>query len=204
MKRFLLGAAVVLLTVLGVRYCENRQSEREQLAQNSQLIQEQIKNVGKLVVTEGNFSQVWSYKDSKKFYLDVFSARKKALIVVNAKVTVSYDLSKLETEIDKENKRVIIKSIPKEELNIYPDIQYYDVTQDYLNQFEASDYNTIQKKVTASIKKKVEASSIKSNAQNRLISELSKIYILTNSMGWTLEYNDMPVNSQNDFSDIKL
>jgi len=204
MKRFLLGAAVVLLTVVGVRYCENRQSEREQLAQNSQLIQEQIKNVGKLVVTEGNFSQVWSYKDSKKFYLDVFSARKKALIVVNAKVTVSYDLSKLETEIDKENKRVIIKSIPKEELNIYPDIQYYDVTQDYLNQFEASDYNTIQKKVTASIKKKVEASSIKSNAQNRLISELSKIYILTNSMGWTLEYNDMPVNSQNDFSDIKL
>ena len=204
MKRFLLGAAVVLLTVVGVRYCENRQSEREQLAQNSQLIQEQIKNVGKLVVTEGNFSQVWSYKDSKKFYLDVFSARKKALIIVNAKVTVSYDLSKLETEIDKENKRVIIKSIPKEELNIYPDIQYYDVTQDYLNQFEASDYNTIKKKVTASIKKKVEASSIKSNAQNRLISELSKIYILTNSMGWTLEYNDMPVNSQNDFSDIKL
>ena len=204
MKRFLLGAAVVLFIVFGVRYCENQQNEREQLAQNSQLIQEQIKNVGKLVVTEGNFSQVWSYKDSKKFYLDVFSARKKALIVVNAKVTVSYDLSKLETEIDKENKRVIIKSIPKEELNIYPDIQYYDVTQDYLNQFEASDYNTIKKKVTASIKKKVEASSIKSNAQNRLISELSKIYILTNSMGWTLEYNDMPVNSQNDFSDIKL
>ena len=204
MKRFLLGAAVVLLIVFGVRYCENRQSEREQLEQNSQLIQEQIKNVGKLVVTEGNFSQVWSYKDSKKFYLDVFSARKKALIVVNAKVTVSYDLSELETEIDEENKRVIIKSIPKEELNIYPDIQYYDVTQDYLNQFEASDYNTIKKKVTASIKKKVEASTIKSNAQNRLISELSKIYILTNSMGWTLEYNDVPVNSQNDFSDIKL
>ena len=204
MKRFLLGAVLVLLIVFGVRYCENRQSERELLAQNSQLIQEQIKNVGKLVVTEGNFSQVWSYKDSKKFYLDVFSARKKALIVVNSKVTVSYDLSKLETEIDQENKRVIIKSIPKEELNIYPDIQYYDVTQDYLNQFEASDYNTIKKKVTASIKKKVEASSIKSNAQNRLINELSKIYILTNSMGWTLEYNDMPVKSQNDFNDIRL
>ncbi|UAB85844.1 DUF4230 domain-containing protein [Zunongwangia sp. SCSIO 43204] len=204
MKKFLLGAIVVLLIVFGYRYYDNRQTEREQLEQNSQLIQEQIKNVGKLVVTEGNFSQVWSYKDSKKFYLDVFSARKKALIVVNAKVTVSYDLSELETEIDEENKRVIIKSIPKEELNIYPDIQYYDVTQDYLNQFEASDYNTIKKKVSASIRKKVEASTIKSNAQNRLISELSKIYILTNSMGWTLEYNDMPVNSQNDFSDIKL
>ena len=204
MKSFLLGAAVVLLIVFGVRYCENRQNEREQLEQNSQLIQEQIKNVGKLVVTEGNFSQVWSYKDSKKFYLDVFSARKRALIVVNAKVTVSYDLSELETEIDEENKRVIIKSIPKEELNIYPDIQYYDVTQDYLNQFEASDYNKIKKRITTSLRKKIEASNIKSNAQNRLVSELSKLYILTKSMGWTLEYNQMPVNSQSDLEDIKL
>ncbi|WBL22934.1 DUF4230 domain-containing protein [Zunongwangia sp. HRR-M8] len=204
MKKFLLGAVAVLLIVFGYRYYENRQNEREVLEQNSQLIQEQIKNVGKLVVTEGNFSQVWSYKDSKKFYLDVFSARKKALIVVNAKVTVSYDLSQLETEIDQENKRVIIKSIPKQELNIYPDIQYYDVTQDYLNQFDASDHNKIKKKVTASLKKKIEASTIKTNAQNRLVSELSKIYILTNTMGWTLEYNDMPVTSQNDLQDIKL
>lgn len=204
MKKFLLGAIVVLLIVFGYRYYDNRQTEREQLEQNSQLIQEQIKNVGKLVVTEGNFSQVWSYKDSKKFYLDVFSARKKALIVVNAKVTVSYDLSELETEVDEENKRVIIKSIPKEELNIYPDIQYYDVTQDYLNQFEASDYNKIKKRITTSLRKKIEASNIKSNAQNRLVSELSKLYILTKSMGWTLEYNQMPVNSQSDLEDIKL
>ena len=204
MKKFLLGAIIVLLIVFGYRYYENRQTEREQLEQNSQLIQEQIKNVGKLVVTEGDFSQVWSYKDSKKFYLDVFSARKKALIVVNAKVTVSYDLSELETEIDAENKRVIIKSIPKEELNIYPDIQYYDVTQDYLNQFEASDHNKIKKRITTSLRKKIEASNIKSNAQNRLVSELSKLYILTKSMGWTLEYNQMPVNSQSDLEDIKL
>ncbi|MDN3595361.1 DUF4230 domain-containing protein [Zunongwangia endophytica] len=204
MKKFLIAVVVIVLIFFGYRSYKDYQDEKAQLTQNSQLIQEQIKNVGKLVVTEGDFSQVWSYKDSKKFYLDVFSARKKALIVVNAKVTVSYDLSQLETEIDEENKRVIIKSIPKEELNIYPDIQYYDVTQDYLNQFEASDHNKIKKKVTASLKKKIEASSIKTNAQNRLVSELSKIYILTSTMGWTLEYNDMPVTSQNDLQDIKL
>ncbi|WP_425414343.1 hypothetical protein [Psychroserpens burtonensis] len=37
--------------------------------------------------------------------------------------------------------------------------------------------------------KKIEVSDLKSNAQNRLISELSKFYILTNTMGWTLEYS---------------
>lgn len=36
---------------------------------------------------------------------------------------------------------------------------------------------------------KINKSTLISNAENRLISELSKFYILTNSFGWTLEYN---------------
>lgn len=203
MRKFIFGAISVLLLVLVVRYCERRGSDRQSLEESSALIQEQLRNVGKLVVTEGTFSQVFTYKDSKRFYLDVFSARKKALIVVNTKATVAYDLSKLEVEVDEENKKVIITRIPKEEINIYPDIQYYDVTQDYLNQFEADDYNLIKKRVTASIREKVEKSGLKSNAQNRLISELQKIYILTSTLGWTLEYKGEQVRS-GELKELKL
>ncbi|WP_311196017.1 DUF4230 domain-containing protein [Antarcticibacterium sp. 1MA-6-2] len=168
------------------------------------LIEKQIKNVGKLVVTEGNFAQVYSYNDSKRFYLDVFSARKKALIIVNADVTVAYDLSKLRTEVDPETKTVRIHHIPKEEISINPNIQYYDVTQDYLNQFEAKDYNKIQERIKKSLMTKIENSTIKSNAQNRLISELQKIYILTNSMGWSLEYNGNKIQSPEAMDRIKV
>lgn len=203
MKKFILGALTVLLVVFLVRYCERRDSERDRLEESTALIQEQLKNVGKLVVTEGTFSQVYTFKDSRKFYFDVFSARKKALIVVNAKATVAYDLSKLKVEVDEENKTVIITHIPKEEISIYPDIKYYDVTQDYLNQFEAEDYNRIKSRVTKSIREKVENSSLKSNAQNRLISELQKIYILTSSLGWTLEYNGERFESE-ELRELKL
>lgn len=204
MKNVFLGAIVVLVLVFGFRYCENRNEERERLEQSSQLIQEQIKNVGKLVVTEGTYSQVYSYNDSRKFYFDVLSARKKALIIVNAKATVAYDLSKMEVEIDPENEKVIIKYIPEEEVSIYPDIRYYDVTQDYLNQFNASDYNKIRRRIDSSLQKKIDESSIKSNARNRLISELQKIYILTNSMGWTLQYNNEEVASPQEMEGIRL
>ena len=158
MRNFLIGALLVLLMVFTFRYCENRNSERDQLEESTALIQQQIKNVGKLVVTEGTFSQVYTYNDSKKFYLDVLSARKKALIIVNAKATVAYDLSKLRVELDEKNKTVLIKHIPKEEISIYPDIQYYDITQDYLNQFDAKDYNRIKKRVNKSIRSKIEKS----------------------------------------------
>ena len=204
MKKVVLGALVVLVIFLTFRYCENRNAERDRLEESSALIQQQIKNVGKLVVTEGTFSQVYSFNDSKKYYFDVLSARKKALIIVNAKATVAYDLSKLVTEVDEKNKTVIIKHIPEEEISIYPDIQYYDVTQDYLNQFDAKDYNKIKTRINKSMREKVENSSLKSNAKNRLISELQKIYILTNTLGWTLKYNNEEFSASEEMRELKL
>ena len=158
------------------------------------LIQQQIKNVSKLIVTEGNFAEVYNYKDSQMLFGPLVTAKKKALVVVNAEVTVAYDLSKIEFEVDEANKTLRIISIPEPEIKLNPDFEYYDVTADYLNQFTASDYNKIKKNVNASLMKKVEASSLKSNAQNRLISELQKFYILTSSMGWSLTYGDTIVN----------
>jgi len=204
MKNILLAISVVIIIVLGFMYWDQKNNDRETLLENSALIQEQIRNVGKLVVTEGTFSQVFTYKNSKSFYFDVLSARKKALIVVNAEVSIAYDLSKLDIVVDEETKRVIIKSIPEEEININPNIKYYDVTQDYLNQFEAEDYNKIKERVEEGLQEKIENSTLKSNAKNRLISELQKIYILTSSMGWTLEYEGQPLSSSESLEKIKL
>lgn len=192
------------MVFLGFRHCENKDAERDRLEESTAMIQQQIKNVGKLVVTEGTFSQVYTYKDTKNRFLDVLPAKKRALIIVNAKATVAYDLSKLETELDVENKIVNIKQIPKEEINIYPDIQYYDITQDYLNQFTAEDYNKIKKRVNSSMREKVQESSLKSNAKNRLISELQKIYILTNTLGWTLTYNNEEFVKAREMRELKL
>lgn len=204
MKKFFVGALVVLIIFLTFRYCENRNEERDRLEESTAMIQQQIKNVGKLVVTEGTFSQVYTYKDTKNRFLDVLPARKRALIIVNAKATVAYDLSKLEIELDEENKTVNIVHIPEEEISIYPDIKYYDITQDYLNQFTAEDYNKIKTRINKSMREKVENSSLKSNAKNRLISELQKIYILTNTLGWTLTYNNEEFGRAGEMQELKL
>lgn len=204
MRKIVFVTLLLLVAFFAWKYFEARDTQRDQLVESTDLIQKQIKNVGKLVVTEGNFAQVYSYNDSKKFYLDVLSARKKALIIVNADVTVAYDLSKLQTEVNPETKTVTITYIPEEEISINPNIQYYDVTQDYLNQFEAKDYNRIQERIKKSLMEKIEKSTLKSNAKNRLVSELQKIYILTNSMGWTLEYNGNTISSSEAMESIRL
>lgn len=195
MRKILFGVVITLLVLFTFKYCGNQKKDRITLQENTALIQEQIKNVGKLIVTEGHFSEVFTYKNSKAVFADLLEAKKQAVVIVNADVTVGYDLSKIEYKIDEKNKILQILSIPKEEIKISPNIEYYDIQADFLNQFEADDYNNIKEIVKQSLMKKIEGSDLKSNAQNRLLSELSKFFILTNSMGWKLKYNETPIES---------
>ena len=205
LKRILIAIAVIGGIFLLFKYCDFKKNDDEDITYNTNLIQQQILNVGKLVVTEGHFSEVITYKNQQKYLMDMLSFEKKALVVVNADVTVAYDLHKMKYDIDEVNKTITIVSIPKEEIKISPDIQFYDVEQSKLNPFTGDDYNKINKSVKANMAKKIEKSSLKMNAQNRLISELSKILILTNTMGWKLQYEGKVIESEKDFGkQIKL
>ncbi len=204
MRKILFGVIITLVIVFTFKYCGDKQEEQLVLKESASLIQKQINNVGKLVVSEGNFSEVFTYKSSKDIFGDLLSAEKKALVVVNAEVTIAYDLSKIEFDIDEVNKILTITNIPEEELKVHPDLEYYDVQADYLNPFEAKDYNAINNKVKDLLKKKIAASDMRNNAKNRLISELSKFYILTSSLGWTLQYNETPIATPEALEVIKL
>ena len=205
LKRILVGGGIVIAIILAFKYCEFKKDDDTAIEYNTNLIQQQILNVGKLVVTEGHFSEVITYKNQEKYLMDMISFEKKALVVVNANVTVAYDLHKMKYNIDEKNKTITILNIPKEEITINPDIQFYDVEQSKLNPFTGDDYNKINKSVKANLAKKIDKSTLKTNAQNRLISELSKILIMTNSMGWKLQYNGKTIESESEFNEnLKL
>jgi hypothetical protein len=204
MRKMLFGVIITLVVLFTFKYCGDKKEDRITLQENTALIQEQIKNVGTLVITEGHFSEVFTYKNSKAVFGDLLEAEKIAIVIVNTDVTIGYDLSLIEYEVDELTKTLRIISIPKEEIKISPDFEYYDIQADFLNQFEAKDYNDIKKTVNTSLMKKIEASDLKSNAKNRLISELAKFYILTSTMGWTLEYNENPVESAEALQGLKL
>ncbi len=204
MRKILFGVIITLIILFTFKYCNAKKEDRIVLQQNSVLIQEQINNVGKLIVTEGHFSEVFNYKNSKDILGEYFTSEKKALVVVNAEVSIAYDLSKIEFRMDEETKTLTILNIPEEEIKINPDLEYYDIQSDFFNPFEAKDYNDIKTTVKESLYKKIEASDLKTNAKNRLISELSKFYILTNSLGWTLQYNEIPMTNMEALQGLKL
>jgi len=195
MRKVLFGICITLFLLWMFQLYKSYQERSEYLKQSTALIQKQVNNVSKLVVTEGHFSQVFNYEQSERIFANLLTTKKRALVVVNAEVSVAYDLSKVTFEVDQENRTLYITKIPEAEVKISPDIEYYNTSGDYLNPFDAQDINKIKREVTAEIAKKVDESGLKENAQNRLLTEMSKFYVLTNSLGWTLVYNQTPVTT---------
>uniref|UniRef100_UPI003F4E78F9 DUF4230 domain-containing protein n=1 Tax=Flavobacterium ovatum TaxID=1928857 RepID=UPI003F4E78F9 len=190
---------VALVLFFGYQYF-TKKDDTSTVEYDTALIQQQIKNVGKLVVTEGHFAEVLTYKDNKKYLGNLIAFEKKALVIVNADVTVAFDLSLVKYDIDSINKIVNIVSIPKEEIKISIDMKYYDTESSRFNEFSGDDYNKIAKIAKANIAKKIEKSPLKKNANNRFVSELSKLLIVTQTMGWKLQYNGDPMEQESDLN----
>jgi len=175
---FIIGAIIAYF------YFINQQNQYK--TEQVNVILTEIKNVSKLVVTESTFSEMYNYQDADKYFFETISFDKKVILSVNAKVQVSYNLSKMLIETDTINKKIIIKSLPKEEIFISPQISYFDLEQSSFNQFSKEELNEISKKSIAKIKETIDASTLKEESKNRLFIELKKIYTMANLLGWQL------------------
>ncbi|APG65598.1 hypothetical protein LPB136_09585 [Tenacibaculum todarodis] len=186
--RFLKYVAVFLLGFLVAKFWYD-QKEINHKQEEIQVVVNSIKDLSKLVVSEGTFSEMYNYSDSKKYFYDYLSFDKKAIISVNAKVEVGYDLSKMDIQIDSITKQIIINKIPVEEVLISPDIKYFDLQQSNFNSFTKDELNKINQKSIDKIKETVELSRLKIEAKKRLFEELSKIYQLSSIYKWEVVDN---------------
>ena len=186
--KFLKYTAIFLLGFLIAKFWY----EKKQISHKKEEIEvvvNSIKNLSKLVVSEGVFSEIYNYSDSKKYFYNYISFDKKAIVSVNAKVEVGFDLSKMDIQIDSLGKKIIINKIPQEQINVFPDIKYFDLQQSNFNTFTQNELNKINQKSIDKIKETAKFSSLKEEAKNRLFTELSKIYQLSSIYGWQVVDN---------------
>jgi len=187
--RFLKYIIVFLLGFLIAKFWYEHQEEKKDQKEQTQVFLNGINSLSKLVVSEGNFSEIYTFTDSKKYFYDYFSFDKKAILSVNAKVEVGYDLSKLEIQIDSLQKEIIINKVPKQEVLISPDVKYFDLEQSQFNTFDKDELNKLNQEAIENIKSAMEMSDLKKDAETRLFEELSKIYQLSKLYNWKVVDN---------------
>lgn len=148
--RLLKYLAVFVLGFLIAKFWYEKKEEKYE-QEEIQVVLNGIQNLSKLVVSEGNFSEMYSFTDAKKYFYGYLTFEKKAMLSVNAKVEVGYDLSKLEIQIDSVGKQIIINKIPEEEILISPDIRYFDLQQSQFNTFSKQELNKLNAKAIEKI-----------------------------------------------------
>lgn len=190
MKRWIYIIVGILFGAL-FTYFIMKQFQTKTTTNESHVIAYEIEKLNKLIVAEQTFSDVYSHKSSRSIpgLGDYFSFDKKVLFLVNAKVQATYDMKKLEVEVDSVNKIIHINKVPPVEIQIYPDVKFYDLEQSRFNTFEKDELNAIKDRAVQHIEKTIDKPELEREAHIQLIENLGEIYQLAKIYHWKIEDN---------------
>ncbi|WP_203255986.1 DUF4230 domain-containing protein [Hyunsoonleella ulvae] len=187
---------VAILVTLGVVTIVKSFKKKQLVNAQSTILLNKIKKVCKFITVEGDFAEIYHYEDVKQKFLKLISSKKKALVVINAKAHVGYDLSKIQLISDTDKKRIILEKFPQPEvLSIETNLNYYDKSDGYFNKFEASDLTDLHNEAKVHIKAKIPESGLIQIAQQEALETILLIETIVETIGWKLDYSALQIEN---------
>jgi predicted SPOUT superfamily RNA methylase MTH1 len=188
---------ISILVTLGLVTIFRQWKIKKKTNEQSIVLLDKIKRVCKFITVEGDFAEIYHYEDVKEKFLKLISSRKKALVVINAKAHVGFDLSKVQMRSDLNTKTVVLSHFPQPEvLSIESDINYYDKQDGMFNKFEASDLTELHTKAKEHIIDKIPESGLYNVARLEALEAIQLIENLVQTIGWTLDYSALKVEGE--------
>ncbi len=191
----LLGGAILAYFIFArFSAAKNKSTAQSQ----SIVLMEKIKTVCKLVTVEGDFAEIYHYESVKEKFFKLLSGTKKALIVIDAKAYVGFDLSQVTLNSDTKRKQIVLTHFPQPKLlTIETDFKYYDKKEGWLNPFTSADLTELNKEAKQFIKDKIPQSGLMESAKNEALIAISLMETLAESIGWTLDYSALELDNNN-------
>ena len=185
-----LGIIIGVLASLGVVTYLKSLKKKQLVNSQSVLLLDKIKTVCKFITVEGDFAEIYHYEDVKEKFLKLISSKKKALVVINAKAYVGYDLAKIQLKSDNNNKKIILEHFPQPEvLSIETNLNYYDKSDGLFNKFEATDLTDLHTEAKQHIKDKIPESGLIQVAQKEALETILLMETIVETIGWKLDYS---------------
>lgn len=180
------------------------------ITESSHTIAESMRKVFKVVSAEGHFNEIYNYEETTKIF-NFIPSKKKALVIVQAKVLVGYDFEKFQCEIDEVNKKVKLVNFPAPQiLSTETDYKYYNIEEQFFNLFSKDDLAKIQKNGKQQVieaAKKSHLPEVAAEQMRMLLTELlaGKNFFLENASAISESKNQIEYKSINitDTSQIK-
>lgn len=192
-----LGIIIGILITLGIVTYLKSLKKKSLINAQSVLLLDKIKKVCKFITVEGDFAEIYHYENVKERFLKLVSSKKKALVVINAKAYVGFDLSKISLSADNDKKKIVLEYFPQPEvLSIETNLNYYDKKDGMFNKFEAADLTGLHNEAKAHIKAKIPESGLIQVAQQEALETILLIETIVETIGWKLDYSALKIEGE--------
>ena len=162
--------------------------KRELVEKQSVVLLDKVRNVCKLVLVEGEFAEIYNHENNKDYLFGLLQSKKKALLQVNAKVHIGYDLKKLEIITDNHNKTLILQRFPEPEiLSFENNYKIYDLEEGVFNKFSPEEISNLQIDAKQFILDKIPESSLMDSAKKEALTAITIMQNIVETIGWKLD-----------------
>jgi Protein of unknown function (DUF4230) len=170
--------------------------KRELVEKQSVILLEKIKTVAKLVVVEGEFSEIYHHENDKEYLFGMISSKKKALLLVNAKVHIGFDLKKVILDSDIISKRIILKEFPQPEvLSFENNYKFYDIDEGIFNKFSPQEISKLNDDAKQFVLDKIPDSTLMQTARKEALQTIKIMENIVETIGWKLDYSTLKIDA---------
>lgn len=174
-----------------------KKKSKELTTHQSTVLLEKIKSVCKLISVEGDFAEIYKYENTKERFMSLVTSKKKALIVINAKAQIGYDLKKILMHADEGKKKIILANFPQPEvLSIEPELEFYDIKNGLFNSFTPDDLTSLNKEAKKHIMEKIPDSGLMDTARKEAIEAVLIMEKIVETIGWKLDYLALEISEK--------
>lgn len=174
----------------------NKNAKKGNSQTQSLVLMEKIRSVCKLITVEGDFSEIYHYENIQRKWLKLLLGKKTALILIDAKAYVGFDMTKIDMNADSKKKTITLTNFPQPQLlTIETDFKYYDKKEGWANPFTSSDLTDINKEAKQHIIDKIPESGLLAEASQQALETIHLMEKLLETINWTLDYSALNLES---------
>ena len=198
MMEALLGLFLgAIITYWVMRYVK-LQKTKDQTHAQSTILMEKIRKVWKLITVEGEFAEIYHYENTKERFMSMVSSKKKAVLLINAKAYVGFDLSRIKMEAITDKKTIKLTDFPEPEvLSLETDLRYYDKKDGLFNKFDSTDLTEVSAKAKNHVLEKIPESGLLDTARSEALEAVLLVQNIVETIGWSLDYQDLLLSKSN-------
>jgi hypothetical protein len=194
MELLFIGVAfgTVIAYFLFLKFSGGRKKEKTQ--KQSVILMEKIRSVCKFITVEGDFSEIYHYENVKDKWLNLLLGKKKALVLIEAKAHIGFDLTKIKMNADTKTRTITLNNFPQPELlTVETDFKYYDKKEGWANPFTASDLTEINREAKQHIIDKIPSSGLLTEASSQALETIKLMEKLVETINWKLDFTALEV-----------